>query len=168
MAIATVVAGAYSSTYNAVDCGDFTEDGFELEIRTHGERVERTDKFGDSLLDIVHRGSSAFITFNSRVFKAGSLTPFYPWGSLGVIATTAAPIGRLASAVAAALVLTVVANTPADGTTPSLDTFTASKAILPDGANLRLLFSSRVRNVPVQLALLPSETTGTVTYFTTA
>lgn len=167
MAIAQTVAGAYSSTYNSVDCGDYTEDGFELDVRTHGERVEKTDKFGDTLLDIVHRGSSCFLTFNSRVFKTGSLTPFYPWGSLGVIATTAAPIGRLASNVAAALVLTVVANTPADGTTPSLDSLTGSKSILPDGANLKLLFSSRVRNVPVQLALLPSETTGTVTYFST-
>jgi hypothetical protein len=168
MAIAQVVAGAYSSTYSATDCGDFTKDGFEIEIRTHGERVEQTDKFGKSLLDIVHAGSSCFVSFESMIFKAGSLAPFYPWGSLGVIATTAAPIGRLASNVAAALVLTVVANTPADGTTPSLDTFTGSKAILPDGANLRLLFSSRVRSVPVQLALLPSETTGTVSFFSTS
>lgn len=164
MAIEVTIAGAYTSTYNSVAVG-MTTNGFELQVDTHGEIVNETDIYGESVLDFVQRGSSYRLIAESKVFKAGSVTPFYPWGSLGVIATTAAPIGRIASDVAASMVLTVVSNTKAHNTTPSINTLTASKAILAPNSNLSLLFSSRVRNVPLNLMLLPSESGGTVTAF---
>ena len=161
MAIETVVAGRYAGTYNAIDVG-FTEDGYELEQRSSAENVDKSDIYGDSLLDFVYRGGEVRMRFNCKVYKAGSKTPFWPWGAFGVMATTLAPISRLASAVASAMVLTATSATPA-ATMPA--TLTGSKAILPPGSNLRLLYSSRVRNVPNELVLLPSESGGTVTWW---
>lgn len=163
MAVENWIAGAYTGTYNAVDVGSRDDQGFELEVRTHGEAVDKTDIYGMSLLDYVHQGMSAFLTFNSMVYKAGSKTPFYPWGNFGVVTTAAAPIARLASDVASAMVMTAVAATPAAA---SPATVTASKSILPPDSNLKLLYTSKVRKVPIKLALLPTLSAGTLTVWT--
>jgi len=166
VAIQTSIAGAYTGTYNAVDVAH-TSNGFELTFNSHSEDIKDTDLYGESLIDWIYRGGTHEMAFESKVFKAGSITPFWPWGALGVIATTAAPIARLASAVAAAMALSVVASTPAQNTTPSINTLTASKSLLKPNSNLKLLFSSKVRVVPVQLVCLPSESGGNVTAFAT-
>lgn len=164
MAITQVVAGAYTATYNAQD-QVYTQQGYEISIDSHGELINETDLYGESVIDIVNRGSSCRVSYESKVYDTTKTIPaFYPWGSLGVIATTAAPIGRLGTNVAASLVLTAVANTPAAAKPATL---TATKSILAPGANLSLLFNSKARNVPVSLMCLPSESGGTVTYFTT-
>lgn len=142
-----------------------TRQGFELQFDAHAEEVNESDQFGRTLLDLVYQGGTHHLMFESKIYKAGSTVPFWPWGALGVIATTAAPIGRLGSAVAASTVLTATANTPA-ASTPA--TLTASKSILAPNSSLKLLFDSRVRHVPIRLVCLPSETTGTVTAFTTS
>lgn len=162
MAIETPIAGHYSATYNAVGVG-YTETGFELEQTVKQEVSNESDAFGESTIDWVYRGGDAFLTWDSKVYKAGSTAPFWPWGALGVMATAAAPIGRLASAVAQAMVLTATAGTPASATPATL---TASKSLLAPNFSGRLLFNSKLRRVPVRLQLLPGETTGTVTWFT--
>lgn len=160
MAIEKVIAGAYVGTYNGVATG-YNSDGFEYEQGTSGENVDKTDLYGDSIIDFVWRGGSVYITATSKVAKQGSMVPFYPWGTFGVLASVAAPIGRLASNVAMPLVLTAVPNTPA-AIAAFPTTLTAAKSILPPGANLRLLFSSRVRDVPIRLLCLPTESAGNV------
>lgn len=161
MAIETVVAGHYTGTYNGVPVG-FTQSGFELTQETKAELINQTDAFGDSTIDFVHRGGSVYLMFESKIFKPGAITPFYPWGALGVMYTPGAPLGRLGSAVAAAMVLTGVTGTPAQSTGLSglnriIATLTGSKSILPPDSNLKLLFDQRVRNVPVRLLLLPTD-----------
>ena len=78
--------------------------------------------------------------------------------------STAAPIGRLLSDIAKSLVWTAAANTPA-AAAPA--TVTASKSVLAPNNNGRLLFNSKLRQVPVRLLALPSVSSGTVTWFTT-
>lgn len=82
------------------------------------------------------------------------------------MATAAAPIGRLASNVAAATVLTVVAGTPA-ATNGDPNTLTASFSILAPNSPATLLYTSKLRQVPIRLAILPGESAGTVTWFST-
>lgn len=176
MAIETVVAGHYTGTYNSVSVG-FTQSGFELTQESKAEVINQTDAFGDSIIDLVHRGGSVYLMFESKVFKPGAITPFYPWGALGIMYTAAAPLGRLGSAVASAMVLTGVAGTPAQSTGGSglnrvIATLTAPKSILPPDSNLKLLFDMRVRNVPVRLLCLPTDdgagiTLANGTWFTT-
>ena len=112
MALDTFVSGAYTATYNAVAVG-MTEDGFKLNQSISQENIDKSDLYGDTLLDFIYRGGQAFIQYTGKAYKAGAITPLWPWGSMGVVATSAAPIGRLASDVAKSLVLTAVSATPA-------------------------------------------------------
>lgn len=156
MALETLVAGRYSNTYNAVDTG-ITREGYTLDQGVKAEVIDETDAFGGSAIDYVYRGGDVFLSFISKAYKAGSLTPFWPWGALGVLLTTAAPLGRLASAVASSNVLTAVAGTPAAAAPATL---TATLSILAPNNSASLLFNSKVREVPVRLQCLPADVTG--------
>jgi hypothetical protein len=162
MALDTFIAGRYAGTYNAVDVG-ITDDGYTLQQELMQEVIDESDAFGGTMLDYIYRGGNAFMRFTSKAYKPGSVSPFWPFGALGVGMTTAAPIGRLASNIAAAMVLTAVANTPAAAAPASL---TASLAILAPNYSGELLYNSKLRKVPVRLQFLPSVSTGTLTWFT--
>ena len=162
MALDTFIAGPYAGTYNAVAVG-LTEDGYELSHAAKAEVIDESDAYGATTLDWVYRGGECFLQFTSKAYKAGSITPFWPWGALGVIHTTAAPISRLASDVAAAMVLTAAANTPAAAAPATL---TGSKSILAPNFDGKLLFHSKLRRVPVRLQLLPSLSSGTLLWWT--
>lgn len=162
MALETLVSGRYSSTYNAVDTG-VSEGGYELDQGASGETIDETDAFGGSVIDFIYRGGQVYMDFRSIAYKAGSVTPFWPWGALGVMLTAAAPLGRLASDVAMAHVLTSVANTPAAAAPATL---TASKAILPPNYSAKLLYNSKLRTVPVRLLYLPVAVSTDIKWFT--
>lgn len=132
-------------------------------MTSYADNIDSSDQYADSLIDLLYRGGDCSITFTSKAYKAGSIAPFWPWGALGVMATAAAPIGRLASDVAKAFVLTSTANTPAAAAPATL---TASLAILAPNSPARLLFNSKLRQVPIKLQCLPSLSSGTVTWFT--
>lgn len=162
MALDTFVAGRYAGTFNAVDVG-ITRDGYVLEQESRQEVIDETDLYGGSVIDAVYRGGNCFLRFDSKAYKAGSITPFWPWGALGVLFTTAAPIGRLATDVASAMVLTATAGTPAAAAPATL---TAPDAILAPNSSAALLFNSKVREVPVRLQLFPYDATGgTIRWF---
>lgn len=176
-----IVAGPYTGTYNSVDVG-FTRDGFKYGVEWMGEVQNQSDIFGDTIFDIIYRGANAQLTFTSKTFKAGSLAPFWPWGSgvsgvlFSQIYSDTAPIGRSARALAAAMVLTTVANTPADLATAlspasvQLDALTASKAFLAPNQRSEILFDAKAREVPIVLTLFPYEhsTSGTLIHASTA
>lgn len=160
MAIAVPVAGAYSATYASLDVGFYRdENGFELEQSSAAEMVDNTDIFGGSLIDFVYRGGNVKVRFTGMVYTAGALTPFWPWGLMGVMATPADPVGRMASNIAAALVMTTFAALSIP------NTLTASKAILSPNTPLKLLYTTKVRKVPVELVALPTESAGTVLWW---
>lgn len=161
MALDTFVAGRYSGTYNSDDVG-ITDQGYELEITSSMEVIEESDAFGQCFIDGIYRGGSGYLQFNCKAYKDGSVAPFWPWGALGVLATTNAPIGRLASAVGSAMVLSSTANTPAAAAPASL----TMAAILAENSPAKLLFNSKLRQVPVRLRAIPSVSTGTMKLFT--
>lgn len=170
IAFGPLIAGAYTATYNAVDVG-FTLDGFKYGTEWKQEIIEQSDLHGETIIDFIFRGLNAQILFTSRTFKIGAFTPFYPWGTaLGTIFTDAAPIGRRASDVALAFVMSVKANTPAAATisgVTTINTLTATKSILAPNFRGELLFDSKVRQIPIQLQLLPYEgTSGTAQHCT--
>lgn len=65
-----------------------------------------------------------------------------------------APIGRLGYDNNHAVVLTAAVGTPAAATPATL---TGSRTVLSEGYNPSLLFNSRLRQVPVRLRFLPTE-----------
>lgn len=156
MALDTFIAGRYSGTYNSVDVG-VTEEGYEVQQDAKAQLISPSDAYGDAIIDFIYRGGDCYLQFESKAYKAGSITPFWPFGAIGLMVATAGPIGRLASDIAAAMVLTSVSGTPA---VASPATLTGTKAILAPNNPARLMFNSKLRTVPVRLLLLPYDATG--------
>ena len=165
MALGTFIAGRYTATFNAVDIG-ISRTGFELEFQFKQEAIDETDAYGLTTIDMIHRGCDTLLNATLREYKAGSKAILWPigGGTIGKIASVAKPIGTLASDNAAALVFTSVANTPA-ASSPA--TLTASKAWIAPNYNPRILFDSRLRDVPIRMIFLPADAVGEVTAFTT-
>lgn len=160
MALDTFIAGRYSGTYSGADVG-ITRQGYNLQQESRWEEIAETDAYGLSIIDGVYRGGNCYIQLESKAYKAGSVAPFWPWGSLGVMGT----IARLASDVAASIVLTSTAGTPAAA---SPATLTGTKSILAPNNPASLLFNSVLREVPVRLLLLPYDAGGgAIKWFTT-
>lgn len=128
--------------------------------------IDETDLYGMSTIDAVVRGGDAFYQANFREYKAGSLTQFTtPFGgTLGLLVNAANPIGVLASGLAKALVLTSTTGTPAAAAPATL---TASKALLAENYPVKLLFDSRLREVPIRMRLYPYVSTDTIWFSTT-
>ena len=142
-----LIAGRYSATYAAVDMG-VSREGWTVEVSSDLENVSPTDAYGESVIDQIYRGGQHFAQGESISYKAGSTAPFWPWGALGVMGI----IGRLASDVAAAMVMTSTAGTPA---VAAPATVTANKSILAENNRLGLMFNSKLRTVPIRLRWLP-------------
>jgi hypothetical protein len=165
MALGVFIAGQYTGTYNAVATG-MTRQGYTLSQTSMGEMMDETDAYGASIIDWVYRGGNCFMDVEFREWKAGTKTPIWPYAAFGILSSAALPIGRLASDVAQALVLTALANTPA-ATAADPATLTASKALLAPNFDARILFDSRFRSVPIRLQLLPYVSTNTLWFTTT-
>lgn len=178
MALGTFIAGRYSSTYNTVDTG-ISKEGQELELDTDMDDIGETDAWGTSVIDGIWRGGNCFVQFTSEEYKAGSLGAYWPYGGainaagvLGILVddTIAAPnklpMGQLASNIAKALVLTVTAGTPA-ATAGAVNTLTAMFALLAKNFNGKLLFNSKLREVPIRLRCYPYTASSVTKFFAT-
>lgn len=160
MSLGTFIAGAYTGTYGGVAMG-ITDEGYSLQWETKLQAIEKSDVYGEMMIDGVYRGSNWFFQTEFLEYKSGPLAASFPWGGLGVQGV----IGRLMSDVAAAMVLTATAGTPAVATPASL---TATKAILAPGSNPSAQFNSRLRTMPVRLVMLPVDIgSGVMKNFTT-
>lgn len=115
---------------------------------------------------MILRGATVHLSATLREWKAGSkaLAWAIGGGTMGTISTAAVPIGVLASDKAQSFVMTSTANTPAAAAPATL---TASKAFPAANYNPKILFDSRLREIPIRLVFLPSEAAGNVTVFTT-
>ena len=163
------IAGEYTCTYDGVTLGE-TESGFTLEVTYEYEQII-ADNLGGSIQDGVYRGGQAYISATvMEPDKAAVLEAFTPHiGSAGVtdlgkIRESGNPIGKLATSFSKALVLTVVANTPASGA-GGIATVTASKACLAPNMPLSALFTTNSRRIPFRFQLYPFTDTGVEYWF---
>ena len=166
MAIGSFLAGPYTSTYNAQVVG-LTKEGWRIRQNTHAQEINGSDVYGESLIELINRGLTAEgEAVGLEYGRPGGRAAFMPWGTFGQVFALATPVGMLGSDNAQALVLTAVANTTANAA-PGPVTFTASKSILKPGANLDLMFDSRLREMPISLVFLPTLVGGVPTFATT-
>lgn len=149
MPLGTFITGAYTGTLDAAALG-IAQDGYEVTIEPKQTPINRSDVYGDMLLDTIYRGIDAFAQAEFMEYKTGTIAAANQLNTTFGLAN--AVIGRLGSDIADALVLTATANTPAAAAPASL---TASKAILAPNHNPRLLFNSLLRTVPIRWQLLP-------------
>lgn len=163
MALGTFIAGRYSAAWSASDVG-YTAEGYTIEMSYLSEALDKTDAWGDTMIDGVYRGGNCFCQYRSKEYKSGAYGPLVGMGAaIGRVAATATPIGTLLSAMGLAFVLTSTAATPAVATPATL---TATLAILAPNYPVSLLYDSRLREVPIRLQFLPALSSGTLTWFT--
>ena len=131
MAIATVLSGPFTSSYDSNSLG-ITEDG----IRLAGSISKQTvtgDAHGDSIFDGVYRGGNWTVVLTS-IEAIAARAAVEAYASLGV----QGQVGLLdvGSSLAKSLVLNAVAGTPAATVVGSISTLTAPQSIVSENQQI--------------------------------
>lgn len=151
------VSGAYIATYAGAALGTQNDDGFVLQGSYQGQEVNASDAYGQTLVEAIHRGINWRMRFRGLEFnKPGMLQAIQAFGASGNQNTTFTPtlanIGDRYTKFAQALVLTSILGAYPP-TMPA--TLTASSAIVAPQSNVEYLMTSKVREAPFELVLLP-------------
>ncbi len=163
MALATVIAGGYTATYNSAAMGQ-QEDGFRLRMSFAKEEI-RSNTYGDAVIDSVYRGGNCFLSgvFIERdsVLTNNSAAPFNPYnggagmGFMGVV-------GRLDFALAKVIVMTAIATLPAAS---SIATLTGTYSIIDQNLPTEVSMANRASFLPLTFRLYPYLDSGNVKWF---
>lgn len=144
----SIIAGAYTATWNGVALGIFEGDSGlpTLSHQIMAQNIDNTSLYGRALIDAVFQGMAVSFQMVCMEYKAGTVAAAFPQNAvMGRMGT----VGRLHYAsLAAALVMTAVAGTPAAA---SPATLTAPKTCLAPGVDVSLAFGPVVRTVPLRL-----------------
>lgn len=171
MALGSFVAGRATGSYDppgapaAADIG-LTEEGYTVSAQHALELVERSDGHGAQAIEGIWQGlTNVQISGRFLEWKNAVLSLLYPYGAV-VTATGASylgpgVIGRLATAVAGALVLSAVAGTPAAATPASLTALFASVA---ENFPVEWALDSRLRRTNFRLRVWPYDDAGITKY----
>lgn len=151
------VSGPYTATWNGSALGTQNDDGYVLNGTYQGQEVNASDAYGMTLVEAIWRGLNWRMRFRGLEFnKPGMLSAIQALGSSGAAATTFTPvlanIGDRMSKFGQALVLTAVLGS-FPPTMPA--TLTALSAIVAPQSNVEYLMTSKVREAPFEMVLLP-------------
>jgi hypothetical protein len=170
----SVVSGPYVATYNGMEIGQITPDGYELSWQNQGFEI-RSDMFGEGTkLDEIYQGTSARITFTIQHWNAQAIEAMIWWmGNLtdhenfqfGHIKTVGASqwdqakVLVLESCFSSELEFplgdsTVLGDNVPNNKIDPLD-ITFPKTLLANGEAVRFLMSSRPRFIPITLDIYP-------------
>lgn len=168
------VSGPYTATWNGSTLGTQNDDGFVLTGAYTGQEVNASDAYGMTLVEAIWRGLNWRMRFRGLEWnKPGILASMQVFGSSGNATTTFTPtlqsIGDRFTKFAQALVLTSILGAYPP-TIPT--TLTALNAIVAPNSNVEYLMTSKVREAPFEMVLLPysavvSSNNITATSFTT-
>lgn len=155
-ALVVPISGPYTGVWNANTLGTQNDDGFVLMGTFQGQEVNASDAYGMTLTEAIWRGLNWRLRFRGLEFnKAGILASMQAFGSTGAPTTTLTPtlanIGARMSAFAQPLILTAILGNP-----PTMpQTLTATNAIVAPQSNVEYLMTSKVREAPFEMVLLP-------------
>ena len=151
------VSGPYTAVWNGATLGTQNDDGYALLGTYQGQEVNASDAYGMTLVEAIWRGLNWRLRFRGLEFnKGGILNAIQAFGASGNAATTFTPtlanVGNRFSAFAQTLVMTAVLGAYPP-TMPA--TLTALSAIIAPQSNIELLMTSKVREAPLEMVLLP-------------
>jgi hypothetical protein len=150
------VSGPYTATWNAFSLGTQNDDGYVLRGTYQGQEINASDAYGMTLVEAIWRGLNWRLRFRGLEFnKPGILASVQAFGSTGASNTTFTPIlsniGQRFTAFAQALVLTAILGNP-----PTfVQTLTATNAIVAPQTDVEYLMTSKMREAPFEMVLLP-------------
>lgn len=156
-ALVLPISGPYTATWDSLTLGTQNDDGFVLTATFQGQEVNASDAYGMTLVEAIWRGLNWRMRFRGLEFnKTGILKSLQAFGNVASTpSTTLQPnlnnIGDRYSKFAQALVLTAVLGNPP--TFPQ--TLTANNAIVAPQSNVEYLMTSKVREAPFEMVLLP-------------
>ncbi len=159
MAVAALVlpiSGPYTGIWNGFALGTQNDDGFVLSGTWQGQEINASDAYGMTLVEAIWRGLNWKMRFRGLEFnKPGILASLNAMGSTGTPSTTFTPtianIGQRWSVFAQALVLTAILGNP-----PTfMQTLTALNAVIGPQMNAEFMMTSKVREAPIEMVLLP-------------
>lgn len=151
------VSGPYTGVWAGATLGTQNDDGFVLAGTYQGQEVNASDAYGMTLVEAIWRGLNWRLRFRGLEFnKAGMLQAIQAFGASGNANTTFTPtlanVGDRYSKFAQSLVLTAVLGAYPP-TMPA--TLTALSAIVAPQSNVEFLMTSKVREAPFEMVLLP-------------
>lgn len=159
-ALVLPISGPYTGVWNTRALGTQNDDGFVLAGAFAGQEISASDAFGMTLVEAIWRGLNWRVRFRGLEFnKPGILASMQAFGSTGDSATTLTPtlanIGDRMSKFAQALVLSAILGNP-----PTMpQSLTALNAVVAPNSNVEYLMTSKAREAPFEMVLLPYQAT---------
>lgn len=160
------ISGPFLGTWNSLPLGTQNDDGFRLSCTIQGQEVNASDAYGMTLVEAIYRGQNWRVAFTGLEFnKTGLLSILQMFGQTGANTTLTpklANIGNRWTAFCQALVLTAILSDP-----PTMpQSLTATNAGFAPNANMQTLMTSKMREMPLEMVLLPyASVVGSVTSY---
>lgn len=159
-ALVLPISGPYTATWSLFSLGTQNDDGYVLIGTWQGQEVNLSDAYGMTLVEAIWRGLNWRVRFRGLEWnKPGILASMQAFGSTGPYNTTFTPIlqniGDRYSKFAQPLQLTAILGNPP--TFPQ--TLTAANAIVAPQSNVEYIHTSKVKEAPFEMVLLPYSTT---------
>lgn len=170
-ALIVPVSGPYTSIWNGFSIGTQNDDGYVLTGQYTGQEINASDQYGMTLMEAIWRGLNWRLRFRGLEWnRPGVLAAMQMFGSTGAPSTTFTPelqqIGQRYSAFGQPLVMTSILGLYPP-TMPN--TLTALSAVLAPNSNTEAMFTSKAREAPLEMVLLPYNTTvGSISNVTVA
>jgi hypothetical protein len=152
------ISGPYLGSFNALPFGTQNDDGYELSATVQGQEINASDAYGLTLVEGVYRGLNWRLRMRGLEWnKSGLLSALQMFGQTGAVGTfnpTIGVIGERMSKFTNALLLTAILAAPPNGpSTPQ--TLTSISAMLSVNSRSDMLFTSKMREFPLEWSLIP-------------
>lgn len=158
-ALVLPISGPYVGTWSGSVLGTQNDDGFVLSVQHQGQEINASDAYGMTLVEAIWRGMNWRCRIRGLEFnKTGLLKLLQMFGQTGA-GTTLTPqltaIGDRWSNYGAVLLLTAILGNP-----PTMpQTLTANSACLAPGQTTEFMMTSKMREMPIEMVLLPYNAT---------
>ena len=153
------VSGPYVGTWDAKPFGTLSDDGYEIRATVQGQEVNETDAFGMTLVEGIYRGINWRALLRGLEWKPGLLDllqMFGQTGASGSLTPSLANIGNRWTLFSKTMLLTAILGNPPS--TPV--TLTALTAGLAPNSMSSFLMTSKVRELPLEVVLIPYSSGG--------
>ena len=166
-ALVLPVSGPYSCTWAGFALGVQNDDGFVLSGAYTGQEVNQSDAYGMTLVEAIWRGLNWRIRFRGLEWnRPGILAAIQAFGSTGDSSNTFTPLldnigdrySRYSNPLTMASILPVQPQGAAFGSSGNpafINGLTALSAIIAPQSNTEAMFTSKVREAPLEMVLLP-------------
>jgi hypothetical protein len=163
--------------------GLMNDNGYEISCNMKGEMVNRTDAYAMTLLEVIYQGQDWSCQLTGKEWTTALMLLLQPFGALPTVVASAATVtwgilaprlsGSISASPGAGTSLaggigskgslaagTLVLNSILGGVPTAPTSLTAPLTIMTPESRANFQFTSKVRDLPLQLSFLPYKFTG--------